>query len=241
MQAQLGRDWGHEQGSAIQPCIYTHPSKVELELPESSSIRRWQDSLCCLTCLYPSGSLSGSASPGRRSYSAGLGGGRGGGGGAGSGRRIGRGGTTHMTSNTFWHMAAMCGCASSAQLMQLCSSTQLSWLAAMQKDAVARRCLTQLQLLHRPAGTWTLACLLRRPHASNPSLVQCCPNAIKDSCMCVLTPWTSHACRHLVTAPPHQVLPPHQMLFVAGGADWQQCSKTEFGSRECLQEQLAGI
>lgn len=39
VQAQLGRDWGLDPGSAIQPCIYTHPSTAELELPESSSVR----------------------------------------------------------------------------------------------------------------------------------------------------------------------------------------------------------
>ena len=39
VQVQPGRDWGHDQGSAIQPCIYTHSSTTQLELPESSSVR----------------------------------------------------------------------------------------------------------------------------------------------------------------------------------------------------------
>ena len=39
VQAQLGRDWGLELGSAIQPRIYTHSSTAGLELPESSSVR----------------------------------------------------------------------------------------------------------------------------------------------------------------------------------------------------------
>ena len=37
--AQLGRSWGRDAGSAIQPRIYTHPSSVKLQLPESSSVR----------------------------------------------------------------------------------------------------------------------------------------------------------------------------------------------------------
>lgn len=39
VQVQLGRDWGHDQGSAIQPCIYPLSSTAQLELPESSSVR----------------------------------------------------------------------------------------------------------------------------------------------------------------------------------------------------------
>ena len=39
VQAQLGRDWGLDPGSAIQPCIYAHSSTAELELPESSGVR----------------------------------------------------------------------------------------------------------------------------------------------------------------------------------------------------------
>ena len=39
VQAQLGRNWGQDPGSAIQPRIYSHPSVTQLELPESGSVR----------------------------------------------------------------------------------------------------------------------------------------------------------------------------------------------------------
>ncbi len=37
--AQLSRTWGLDAGSAIQPRIYVHPSTLQLELPESASVR----------------------------------------------------------------------------------------------------------------------------------------------------------------------------------------------------------
>lgn len=37
--AQMSRTWGLDAGSAIQPRIYAHPSTLQLELPESASVR----------------------------------------------------------------------------------------------------------------------------------------------------------------------------------------------------------
>ena len=39
VKAQLSRTWGLDAGSAIQPRIYEHPSTLQLELPESASVR----------------------------------------------------------------------------------------------------------------------------------------------------------------------------------------------------------
>ncbi|DBA94356.1 TPA: hypothetical protein ACH3X1_001962 [Trebouxia sp. C0004] len=39
VRAQLSRTWGQDAGSAIQPRIYVHPSILQLELPESASVR----------------------------------------------------------------------------------------------------------------------------------------------------------------------------------------------------------
>lgn len=105
----MGRDWGHEQGSAIQPCIYTHSSTAELELPESSSIRALAGQPVLSDLFVPF------RQPAQVSFLLATGvtvkgpGGRGRRGGrivTGGGQCTRRDSVTHMTaSHTFWHMA----------------------------------------------------------------------------------------------------------------------------------------